>query len=281
MKNIIHKILNNNVIVCLNQYNQEVIIMGRGIGFKKRVGEPFDKQLEEKRFELSADDNASVMKDLLSEIPLEVVTTAEKIIAYAKEQLPGKLNNSLYISLTDHINFAISRFKQGLTIPNSFIWEIKKLYPQEYLVSLQALKIINQRLNVKLPEDEAGFIAFHLITAQLNDATSNIERVTKIIREILSIVKYFFNMEFDEDNLFYQRFVTHLKFFAQRVLTQSFVSHEDPALCDLFKAKYPQSYLCTEKISLHLSQIYQHPLTEDEKIFLTIHIERLNQNDKK
>lgn len=271
----IHKILNNNVVVTLDKQGQELIVMGRGVGFKKKEGDMIDNTLVEKQFSLSSQDTLPRFAELLSEIPLEVITTSEIIIEHAKTVLEGKLQDSIYISLTDHINFAIERHKQGFDIPNSFLWEIKKIYPKEFQVGLKALTVIKQRLNVDLPEDEAGFITFHIINAQLNDTMPNIVNMTKIMREILNIVKYHFKFEYDEDSLTYQRFITHLKFFAQRVLNDNFAANEDASLYEMIKNKYTEAYYCTDKIDLHLAQQYQHPLTDEEKLFLTIHVERL------
>lgn len=277
----VYKILNNNVVVTLDSKGNELIVTGRGIGFKKREGDLIDPKLIEKQFSLNNQETLPRFAELLSEITIEIFTTSEIIINHAKQVLNGKLQDSIYISLTDHIHFAIERHKQGFDIPNSFLWETKKLYPKEFQVGLFALSVIKKRLSIELPEDEAGFITFHIINAQLNDTMPNIVKMTKIMREILNIVKYHFNFEYDEDCLSYQRFVTHLKFFSQRILSQTQPVQQDTSLYELIRKKYEQAYLCTKQIDLHLIQQYQHPLTDDESLYLTIHIERLRTELKK
>ena len=277
----VHKILNNNVIVTLDDKGKELILTGRGIGFKKREGDLIDSNLIEKQFSLDNKDILPKFNELLSEIPLEVLTTSQIIINHAKACMESKLQDSIYISLTDHIHFAIERHKQGFDIPNGFLWEIKKFYPKEFQVGLYALSVIKKRLGIELPEDEAGFITFHIINSQLNGTMPNIVNMTKIMREILNIVKYHFNIEYDEDCLSYQRFVTHLKFFAQRILSKGTQTQQDSSLYEIVRQKYHQAYLCTKQIDLHLIQQYQHPLTDDESLYLTIHIERLRTELKK
>lgn len=271
----IYKILNNNVIVTLDAKGNELIVTGRGIGFKKREGDLIDSSLIEKQFSLNNKETFPKFEELLSKIPFEVLTTSEIIINHAKQCIDGKLQDSIYISLTDHIHFAIERHKQGFDIPNGFLWEIKKFYPKEFRIGLYALSIIKERLSIELPEDEAGFITFHIVNAQLNDTMPNIVNMTKIMREILNIVKYHFNFEYDENSLSYQRFVTHLKFFAHRILSHSKQIQQDNSLYELVRQKYKLAYLCTKQIDLHLIQQYQHPLSDDESLYLTIHIERL------
>ncbi|MCT6867946.1 MAG: PRD domain-containing protein [Gilliamella apicola] len=277
----VHKILNNNVIVTLDDKGKELILTGRGIGFKKREGDLIDINLIEKQFSLDNKEILPKFNELLSEIPLEVLTTSQIIINHAKEFMESKLQDSIYISLTDHIHFAIERHKQGFDIPNGFLWEIKKFYPKEFQIGLYALAVIKKRLGIELPEDEAGFITFHIINAQLNGTMPNIVNMTKIMREILNIVKYHFRIEYDEDCLSYQRFVTHLKFFAQRILSKGTQTQQDSSLYEIVRQKYDQAYLCTKQIDLHLIQQYQHPLTDDESLYLTIHIERLRTELKK
>lgn len=273
----IEKILNNNVVIVLNDKGHEQVVMGRGIGFKKKAGEKLDSQAVEKIFSLENNELTSRLTELLSEIPLEVMITSQKIISYAQTILTNDLHESIHISLTDHINFAIERHKKGLDIKNGLLWEIKKLYPKEFLIGQEALNIIRLRLGVDLPEDEAGFITLHIINAELNDDMSNIIHMTKIMQEILHIVKYHFKLDYNEECLSYHRFITHLKFFAQRMLNNNYVSSDDESLYEVVTAKYVDSYHCTQKISQHLAEHYQHPLTKEETLFLTIHIERVRQ----
>lgn len=277
----VHKILNNNVVVTLDSKGNELIVTGRGVGFKKREGDEIDPKLIEKQFSLNNQEILPKFAELLSEIPIEVHTTSEIIINHAKQFLGSKLQDSIYISLTDHIYFAIERHKQGFDIPNNFIWEIKKFYPKEYEIGVYALDVIKKRLGVQLHEDEAGFITFHIINAELNDTMPNIVNMTKIMREILNIVKYHFRFEYDENSLSYQRFVTHLKFFAHRILSKGKSAQQDTSLYEIIREKYEQAYLCTKQIDLHLIQQYQHPLSDDESLYLTIHIERLRSELKK
>ncbi|MBN3262062.1 BglG family transcription antiterminator LicT [Pectobacterium brasiliense] len=271
----IAKILNNNVVTVIDENNNESVVMGRGLGFKKHSGDLLDETLIERVFVMKSGELTSRLQELLSEIPMDVITAADKIILLAKDRLPGKLQNSVYISLTDHCHFAIERHKQGVDIRNVLLWEIKRLYPKEFAVGLEALDIIEQRLAVRLPEDEAGFIALHLVNAQLDSEMPEVLQITKIMQEILNIVKYQLSLDYNEQALSYHRFVTHLKFFAQRLIGKSTVFSDNESLHDVVKERYQLSYRCAEKIQAHIVQKYQYTLTKEELMFLTIHIERV------
>ncbi|MCE0828641.1 BglG family transcription antiterminator [Buttiauxella ferragutiae ATCC 51602] len=276
----IAKILNNNVVVILDEHGREQVVMGRGLGFQKQVGEPLEKEKIEKVFALQSDELVARLGELLSQIPLEVMTTCDRIIELSRQRL-GKLQDSLYITLTDHCHFAIERQKKGMAIRNVLLWEIKRLYPKEFLLGQEALAIIDKRLNVQLAEDEAGFIALHLVTAQLNSEMPEVMHVTRVMQEILQIVKYQLRFEYDEDSLSYQRFVTHLKFFAQRMLSRNVVADDDATLHAAVKDNYPRAWKCAEKISHHLVTEYQRELTTEEIMFLAIHIERVRKESLK
>ena len=276
----IAKILNNNVVVILDEHGREQVVMGRGLGFQKHIGEALEKDKIEKVFALQSDESVARLGELLSQIPLEVMTTCDRIIELSRQRL-GKLQESLYITLTDHCHFAIERQKKGVVIRNVLLWEIKRLYPKEFLLGQEALTIIEKRLNVELDEDEAGFIALHLVTAQLNSEMPEVMHVTRVMQEILQIVKYQLRFEYDEDSLSYQRFVTHLKFFAQRMLSRNVVADDDATLHAAVKDNYPRAWKCAEKISHHLVTEYQRELTTEEIMFLAIHIERVRKESLK
>ncbi|MFB1114709.1 transcriptional antiterminator BglG [Dickeya dadantii] len=271
----IAKILNNNVVTVMDEQNNEQVVMGRGLGFKKRSGDTVDAALIEKIFSLRSSELTARLSDVLERIPLEVVTTADRIIALAKEKLSGNLQNSLYISLTDHCHFAIERHRQGVDIRNGLQWEVKRLYQKEFAIGLDALDIIHRRLGVRLPEDEAGFIALHLVNAQLDSHMPEVMRITRVMQEILNIVKYQLNLDYNEQAFSYHRFVTHLKFFAQRLLGRTPVFSEDESLHDVVKEKYTLAYHCAEKIQDHIMLNYDYTLTKEELMFLAIHIERV------
>ena len=68
-------------------------------------------------------------------------------------------------------------------------------------------------------------MAQHIVNAQLDDDMSDIVNVTRIMQDILNIIKYSYNRDFNEESVYYYRFVTHLKFFAQRILNR--LTYED------------------------------------------------------
>ncbi|MFM2481597.1 BglG family transcription antiterminator LicT [Celerinatantimonas sp. YJH-8] len=271
----ISKVLNNNVVVVTAANGAEQIVMGRGLGFQKKKGDTLDASLIEKTFSSSNHQVSERLTELLQDIPIEIIATTERIIAVAHEKLKGKLHDSIYISLTDHCNFAIERFHKGALIHNVLLWEIKQLYPEEFAVGLQALEIIDKYLHVRLPEDEAGFIALHFVNAQLNSDMKGVYQITKVIQEIINIIKYQLNIDFDDNSINYHRLITHLKFFTQRMMAGEQSEILDEPLDDAIQAHYPIPYQCAQKIAAYIHQRYDYQVNRDELMFLTIHIGRI------
>ncbi len=271
----IEKVFNNNVVSAFNEENIELVVMGKGLAFQKKPGDEIEEEKIEKVFTLKNKDMSERFKTLLYEVSLELMEVAEEMITLAKEKLGRELNDSIYVSLTDHINFAIERNKKGLDIKNALLWEIKKLYKDEFAIGLEALTMIKEKLDVTLPEDEAGFIAMHIVNAELNEEMPNIVNITKTMQDILKIVKYHFGIDFNEESLNFFRFVTHLKFFAQRLYSKTYMKSEDDFLYEAVKNKHKAAYECTEKINDYVKKQFDYELTNDEKLYLTIHIERV------
>lgn len=279
---IIKKVLNNNVVVTENEQQEEIVVMGRGLAFQKKIGEAIETEKIEKTFVLEGEGFTDKLAELLSEIPEQYFEISYKIINFATKKLPYQLDDYIYVALTDHLSFAISRYKQGINLQNALLWEIKKFYKEEYNIAKDALTIIKEEIGIDLPEDEAGSIALHLVNSQLSG--ENVEatvKVTKMVNSILTIVKYHYNIEIDESSLNYERFLTHLKFFALRFIRNEGKSHEsmDTFLFEQIKAKYKKAYQCSEKIAAFLAKSYDWDISDDEKIYLSIHIHRVTNRE--
>lgn len=253
----------------------ELVIMGRGIAFQKKSGDPIDEERIEKVFSIQNKDISEKFKTLLYDIPIEYMQVCEAIIDHARTTLNKNLNDSIYVTLTDHITFAIERHQKGMDIKNALLWEIKRLYKEEFMCGVEAIRIIQDKLNIHLPEDEAGFIAMHIVNAELNEEMPNVIQITKLIQDILNIVKYHFQIDLDEESLNYFRFVTHLKFFGQRLFNETQMENQNEFLYEVVKEKNTAAFQCAEKINDYVQKEYNRSLIEDEMLYLTLHIDRV------
>ena len=274
---IIEKILNNNVIVTHDSDEREVVAMGRGLAFGRHCGDTVDDARVDKVYRLSDAEMLEHFKELLAGISPDYMDASNAIIEEAEKELGVKLDDSIYISLTDHIHMAIHRMRKGIPIHNMMLWETKRFYPKEYEGALRAIAYLSKRFGVELPEDEAGFIAMHLIDAQSRAKEPMAERIVGLIGEITNIVRLAGHIEYDKDSLAYYRFVTHLKFFAKRMFTGKQHPGEeiDEDMAQMIATKYALAHDCVGKVAAFLKEKYGYDVSEDEKFYLTIHVAKV------
>lgn len=275
----IHKVLNNNMVRSINEQNQEVIVLGKGLGFKKQPGDEINQSIIEKIYTLN-DDNYSVkLESILSSFDFENIQLTNEIVELAEQRMNKTLNSSIYISLTDHINYALQRIKVGHVLTNNLHQEIKTFYPTEFKIGLEALELIDKKTNTKFPEDEASFIAMHLLNAQLNQGILEETNImTSIIRDITSIVSECLNLSFDDNSISYERFITHLKFFSVRIMNNHQPKEVEKFLFDMITQQYQTEYKCALRIKSYLKEKYNKEIYNSELMYLTIHINVLKNS---
>lgn len=272
------RVLNTNVVLSVDENKEDIIVMGCGLAFGKKRGDIIDETKIERIFTQDVSNLTDRFKKLIKKIPVEYLDITEKIVGHAKLKLGKELNDEIYISLTDHIYSSIQRFNDGMMIQNRLLHEIRMLYKDEYNVSIEALHMINERFNVSLIEDEAAFIALHLVNASLNADIRDTMEMTKILNKILVTIKEFYKIEYDENSLDYYRLVTHLKFFSQRVLSKQDnkkIFNGENQLFNVVKEKYKESYECVQCISNNVLNEYNYNLSDDDMLYLTIHVEKI------
>ncbi len=270
----ISKVLNNNVAVVIEN-NEEKIVMGRGICFKKKTGDTIEPETIDKVFYLHNQEVLSRFKELVVDIPLEYLEIGEEIMDEARLSLGKALNDNIYISMVDHIYTAVIRAKDDILVKNALLWDIQRFYKEEYQIGKKALEIIEKKTGVLLPNDEAGFIALHIVNGQLDEDVHDMYEITKIMQEIENIVRYHFKIEFNEESAYYYRFITHLKFFAQRLVEHKKQNKQEDDLLEVVQVKYANAYQCVEKIAIYIKNQYNYELYDEEKLYLTIHIHRV------
>jgi len=277
----IEKVLNNNVAVIKDNKGHETVVMGRGIVFKKKPGDFIPPEQVEKVFTLTGKETSSKFQELLTSSPLEHVLVSEKIIRVAKARLGKKLSDNIYVTLTDHISMAIDRYREGHILKNAFLWDIRQFYPEEFRLGMEAIRIIRADCQIEFLEDEAAFMALHFVNAQLDEGMTMIHDMTKLIQEIANIVKYQLHIEYKAESLAYYRFINHLKYFAQRLFKHTGHIDDDTCLLGVIKEKHREAYRCTQAIAAFVAGQYNYKLSDEEMLYMTIHIARVVREARK
>lgn len=277
---IVEKVINNNIVSALDESGKEVVAMGRGLGFGVKPGMKVKEDKVEKIFRIPGQSLADQFKDLLANMPLEHVKVSNDIISYAKNRIKLRLNPSIYVTLTDHINFAIARHEEHIKLENALLFEIRKFYPEEFGIGKYAVELIRKRLGTDLPEDEAGFIALHFVNAEYGTDIKDALHFPDLLKGVLEILVGELGVELDEGTLHYERFITHMKFLLQRIYRKELLPNEEDELAEMMRVKYPREYACSRKIAEYIEKTTKCRLSGEEVMYLAIHIRRVTMAEE-
>ena len=253
--------------------------MGKGLGFQKKVGETVDKEKIEKIFVLENPETEAEWTRAYVDLPDGEMQVFLNIITFAEAVLQTKFEPSFFIALADHLHYAIERSREGISLQNPLAWEVRRFYPREYEIGKQALRLIANDLEVELVDDEAASVALHFVNAQKDVGLhEKDQQMTQIVVGISEIVRLDFACDLEQDSFSFNRFITHLRYLAQRILSGVSGGKNDAFLYEQVKVNYPESFICAQKIVTYIKSSYAFELSLDEQVYLTIHIQRLRDH---
>lgn len=181
----------------------------------------------------------------------------------------------------DHVLYAIQRQKQDLILVSPIQWEIKKIYPKEYAMGLKAVELVRKELYSKFSDEEAAFIAFHFVNAQLqNGIDQSAYEHTELTNNILKIVRYSMNIEFDENSSYFQRFVTHIRYYLIRQSQPTTEEITNSSMVALAFSSYPKEKETAEYIKDYLYEQKKWVVNDMELMYLIMHIGNLAAHSK-
>lgn len=277
----IKKLMNSNAVLAVDDEGSEYILLGKGIGYGKKIGSVIEENTVNQRFIPLKNSNLKEYMSILEAIPPELLEITWKIVSIAEQELEKPLNPSVYFMLGDHLNFAIERLKNNIFVTNRVFWEIKNYYPKEFKIGEYSLKLLKKEFGLFLPKEEAANIAFHIINAQNSDENqADGMNYAKLISSVNNLIRYSVHGELDTESINYQRFISHLKFFAERFFNGNLLSEENNQLFEQITLMYPKATEISFLIKDHLETIYSKKITMDEITYLAIHINRLLNSQK-
>ncbi|OPJ64127.1 PRD domain-containing protein [Clostridium oryzae] len=269
----IKKVLNNNVVIAQKNI-KDYILVGKGIGFNGHKGQKIAREKIENIY-VRQDLQGSSFNEILKEIDGKIVGVCEEIISMCEKELKVKFNEAIHVSLPDHINFAFVRIRSGVKIENPFLSEILVLYPKEYKLAEKALEMINSRFEIKLPEDEVGFISMHINAAAKQKGVSSTLAYTKKVSELMMFISKLMGKEFNKNSLAYARTVTHINFVLDRVINKKIIKNN---LLDSIKKELYNEYDLAIKVAMKIQDLFSIRIPEDEIGYIALHLRRLYES---
>lgn len=280
----VKRVINNNIVIAENGKGQEVVAIGKGLGYRKCQYDNILPHEVTKTYLLM--NSSNYLFRTLEEIPYEIIELTQKIIDVAQRDLNNRYNVNLVVAMADHINFSVNQYKAGFSLPVLVNEEVRRFYKEEYAVGKKAIKLINETLHVELAKEEAASIAFHLISATENRNNHDSLQIMKGVSQIISIVEESLNLKLDEESMDYSRFIIHLKFFMRSILFER-KTRTDNIPDSIYKSlqlKNTVASQCVEKIAEYVSETYGYDPTEDDKLYLLVHalrtVEQKNNSQK-
>lgn len=270
---LIKKVINNNVLLVQDSKLQEFVIMGKGIGYQVRVGDYANKDAVEKSFKLANDER---LIDLVSTTDEKIFYLTNRLVDEIKQTLPIDFSGYNIYSFIDHISGIITRQQQNIVLDATFDEDILSMFDVELKLAQKLAQIISDEMEIELPQNEIIVLAIHISNAQNEMSFANLSNQTvKIIKEITDIVRYYYKKDIDDNDFFYIRFISHLKFFVVRHLQNQVISDSNLDIYEITKEKYPKAHECNELVTTFLNTQYNWEISDDEKLYLLIHIAKI------
>jgi len=270
----IQKILNNNVIIAEHPSYEEVVLIGKGIGFSRKKGEQLSLDKADKTFLLSNQQEREQYVNLLPHIDETFIDFMNDILIHIEKRMGQSLNEHIHVALTDHLAFAINRAQKNMQFSNPFLNEIESLYPKEYQIASEVVTMVYDEMEIQFPEGELGFIALHIHSAVTDKSLSEIHQHNQLITKLVTLVEDTFEMTIDKKSVNYHRLVQHLHRAIDRVYQDESVGKEE-RLGEMLKKEYPVCYNLSWKLIKVMQKQLNKSVDESEAIYLTIHLQRL------
>lgn len=266
------RVFNNNAVSAVMPDGREAIVLGKGIGFHKRPGDTVEEHCIEKVYYVQ-DEMQTKFLQMLQNVEPNVMQAAEQILDMAEND-GFSMSNQATISLIDHISFAIERQKKGIALPNLLLNETQLLYEKEYELGRRSLKIIENCCGVELPEDEAGYIAMHLVAISVDRNAAY--GFLKFVKGALDIVKETYGIPFDQNSIDVMRLTIHLKFLMQRIQQEGTWEdeEEDPMYAQLL-SRDPRHRICLDRMEEFIRQSTGYTIGNQEKFYILIHLTKI------
>ena len=270
-KGIVIKALNNNMVL-IKEQGVEKILLAKGIGFNKKFGDILEDNLEvDKVFSIEDKKNQENLKEVYNRVDGEFVAICEEALAEISEELGEELNETIHIGLIDHLAIAIKRLKNKEQINNPFIVEIETLYSVEFEMAKKIVNKLQDKYEIDFPEGEIGFITLHIHSARNGKMLSNSIKYSYLSNKIIIYIEEKFNSKIDKRSLDYARFLSHVRFTIERVLTDTVLKND---LTEIIKKSYPVSYEIAEGASKIIEETLDKKVYDDEVAYIAMHVER-------
>ena len=268
----IRKILNHNTILVIKMDdNKEYLLMGKGAGFSKKVGERIEKRPEDTVYSLQKLTDRGEAREIIKSVSPVCLELANDVLNEAEREF-GKIDRAILFPMADHIEYAVRRIKNHEQISNPLTEDIRVLFYKEYKVAQCMIPLLQERMKVEIDEHEVGYIALHIHSAINDEKVSQAMMITRAVRECITLVEEQTSRKIDVMSLAYNRLMNHVRYMVARALNNERLKLN---MNDYMEVKFPEAFQTAAMICDEVGRSLKCQLDEVEIGYLAMHIERV------
>ena len=272
------KALNHNGVLAIDMdTHKEHILLGKGIGFGKKVNERMEAPENTHIYLLQQETDRGLTKEMINNIEPEILEVASAIIMEADKKFK-KVDKNILCPLADHIAFAIKRIKNNEQISNPLTADIRALFSEEYEVACKGKDIIKEVVGIEINDDEIGYIALHIHSSLGNEKISQAMEIAMLVRDCITSIEENIGKTIDIESLSYNRLMSHIKYMTARTLKGETIKLD---MNDYIKQRFQKSFKIAEDICRKLGSELNKEIKNVEIGYLAMHIERVFSDELK
>ena len=272
----VEKVLNHNALIGIPENTtQEYLILGKGVGFGKHVGETIDITDDCKIYSLKESTERGDKKDLATSIDPVYLEISNEILDGAEAEFKT-IDRDVLLPLADHIEYAVKRSKNNEQLRNPLTDDIRVLFHAEFKVAEKSKDIIYDRLGINLTDDEIGYIALHIHSSIMDQAVSQAMQMAEAVRQCVNLVEAETGKGIDIQSLSYNRLLNHIRYMIARTLKGEVIKLD---MNDYVNARAANSFKMATKICDELGKSLGKVIDSAEIGYLALHIERIVRDE--
>ena len=268
----VKKALNNNTVIAIgDRDHREYLLIGKGVGFGKKVSQRIEAPEECAIYSLYEHTERGSAMELVKGIDPVFLEIAEQVLKES-ERVFGKIDWSILFPMADHIAFAVKRIRGREQISNPLTGDIRALFHMEYHVAECIRSILAERLGVQIDEHEVGYIALHIHSAIENENVALSMQIAGSVRECIRLVEERTGKEIDVNSLSYNRLMNHVRYMAARAAKGEKLKLD---MNDYISEQFPDAFRLASVVCGHLEKYLKKQMDEVEIGYLAMHIQRV------
>ncbi|MCI8744503.1 MAG: PRD domain-containing protein, partial [Lachnospiraceae bacterium] len=245
----VKKALNHNTIIAINMAdNREYLLIGKGIGFGKKVSERMETPKGCTMYSLREHTERGTAMELVKDMDPVFLEIAEQVLKES-ERIFGRIDWSILFPMADHIAFAVRRIQNNEQISNPLTSDIRALFHMEYKTAECIRPILRERLDVEIDEHEVGYIALHIHSAIEEENVALSMQIAQTVRECIQMVEEATGQTIDVMSLSYNRLMNHVRYMAARAVKGEKLKLN---MNDYMSTKFPEAYELAAQVCKHL-----------------------------